>query len=177
MSEEIALIDIRRNLEVKDQIALVKGAILEGNVDAAKAGVFLKRIGKIAEEVLKDKLVKEAIETETQKYIANGGDVFGAKVTYCATYTAYKFNECNHPELNSLYDIKEVIEAKIKQIEEELKLIIPKEKLGTKFGIESVTKDVVIEQTWKLTSVPSGEVATVNPPIKLQSMGLKYMKL
>lgn len=176
--ESLAVIDVRENIEVRDQVQLISTAIINGDVNPAKAGVFLKRMEKIAKDVFENKEVKTIIEEDTIKYITGTKEkIFGASISHCAIYTGYDFKNCGDPELDSLYDIQEIIKAKIKDKEETLKLIIPKEKQGANFGIESSNRNMLIEQTWKLEKINSGEVLEIRPPVKFQKMGLKYMKL
>lgn len=176
--ESLAVIDVREAIDVKDQVILISTAIMNGDVNPAKAGVFLKRMEKIAKEVLENKEVKDTIEEDTIKYITGSKDkIFGASISHCAIYTGYDFSNCGDPELDSLYDIQEIIKAKIKDKEDALKLIIPKEKQGANFGIKSSNRNMLIEQTWQLKEINSGEILEIRPPVKFQKMGLKYMKL
>lgn len=177
------LLDIRQNDKLtKDIITDIADKILSGEVNPAHAGVVIKRMAKISEEVLKIKPVKDAIFKETEKYIKGGQkDIFGASISIAPTYTAYDFKECGHTVLNELYKIQEQVEEEIKIIEDELKLMIPtKETMQNvegQFGIKDTSKDVVIKLMPELVFKQNDDIINVKPPQKIQSIGLKYNKV
>lgn len=176
------ILDIRQELLTKDIIQDCADKILNGEVDAARAGVIIKRMAKISEEILKIKKVKEAIYKETKKYIEGGQkNIFGASISIAATYTTYDFKECGHIVLNELYNIQEQIKEAIKSIEDELKLMIPTKdtmiNVEGKFGIKDTSKDIVIKHIPELIWRENDDVINVKPPVKIQSIGLKYNRV
>ena len=178
----LSLDDLRSNYRPTEVAQKIRTAILEGHVDAAKVGVFLKRFAKVAEILKEDKVVNSIITEETQKHlVGNKGTVFGASISYTSTYTAYDFKECGHTELDTLYEIRDEINERIKDLEEELKLLVPKDdyKAGAipGLGIENTSKSIVFERLPKLIMEDYGVVGQVEPPRKVQKIGLRYNKL
>ncbi len=186
MEEQNQLIlDIRNtNVDTKSVVEDIAYKIIDGQVNGAYAGVVLKKMSKISEEVMKNPQVKKIITDETIKYIngaEKGSEIFGAKILHCATSTNYDFKDCGHKVLNELYNILENVKEEIKGIEEELKLMIPTkgtmETLDGKFGIKDTSKEVVISKMPELVWESDDDIIRITPPIKYQGMGLKYMKI
>lgn len=176
------LLDVRQPFEAKELIANIKEAILGGTIPPLEGYTVLKRMAKISEEVLKDKDIKELAEKEWDKYAASGKvksiDLFSAKICKTATYTFYDFKECQHEVLDALYDIQLQVNEAIKQLEAELKLLIPSEtQQSALFGIDNNNKEMVFPTMPTLTWNDYGVIGTVKPPKKIQTIGLKYMKI
>ncbi len=186
----VATIDLtsfaQKPKDTKEIIQLFKDNILSGDINALEGFTVIKRMHKVAEEVLKDEKVKDAALKEYNKY--SGETKTGSLVKYGATilntsvYTWYDCTGCGHPVLDALYAIDKEVKARIKLLEEELKLMIPKDeyKAGATpgLGIPNTDKNVLIEAIPKLEWIDGGgEVATIKRPKKMQTMGLKYMKL
>lgn len=185
----VDLLDIRGNVSVADVTKNIRDSILEGRVDAAKAGVVIKRMANICENLKEDKAIKAVVHEATLKYM-NGGktaEFFGAKVIEAATYTWYDFTKCKHPVYDALKEIMEEVKSQMKDIEEEMKLLIKKDNKDIKpnpatqgnldLGIDNTTKDIIIKAYPKLVWENGGDVATIEPPLKMQTIGLKYMKV
>lgn len=179
-------LDIRNPIfDCKDAINEITEGIKEGRIDPLKAAVILKRMEKISEEVKKNPVVKELIKREADKYISGSiksFEYFGAKISVMATYTWYDFKDCGHEELTKLKEIQEQVDARIKIIEAELKLLIPKENSGMKFGqidfgISATKKGVLVERVPRLEWDEVNEICYVEPPRKIQDIGLKFMKV
>lgn len=178
--------DIRGLQSVDDFSKVIKSAILGGEVDAAKAGIVLKKMNKVSEELLKDKQVKDVILESTERYL--GGQktavVFGATITRAAVWTGYDFKDCGHPVLNKLVVIQKQVETAIKLLEEELKLMVKEDNTdivpnSPEFTLEipDNTKSIIVEKMPDLVWNGDGEVVKVKPPIKRQTIGLKYSKI
>jgi len=182
-NKELAIFNLDAPISTKDTIESIKDKILSGEIDEAKAGVILKRMTKISEEVLKDKDVKKAIEEECMRHINNqkSAEYFGAKFSQAAVHTYYKFEECNDPLWDALDLAEKQIKAAKKDRETFLKTLIPTKdtiqqtKLG--FGVKNTSKQEIIESIPVVEWKEDGEIATIKPPIKGQKMGIKYMKI
>ncbi len=181
MNNEI--LDIRQNDKLtKDIIQDTSDKILNGEVNAAHAGVVIKRMAKIAEEILKNKAVKDAIYKETEKYIQGGEkNIFGASISISPTYTFYDFKDCGHVQLNELYSIQEQVKECIKNIEDELKLMVSTKStlINTDgiLGIKDTSKEVVINGMPYFEFKSCDDIVRVQAPIKVQSIGLKYNRV
>lgn len=185
-TEVLPLYDIRESTDVATFTASLRDMILDGKIDAAKAGVIIKKMEKSAETLLKDTAVKAVINDATEKYLdgQRKGRVFGADVAYTAVHTFYDYKDCGHPVLDALYDIQKEVDARIKLLEAELKLLVDMKNSDItpnsgklNFGIAPKAKTVVVEQIPTLTWVDSGEIASVKAPKKGQKMGIKYSNM
>lgn len=179
------LLDIRTiGVDTRSVVEDIAYKIVDGQVNGAYAGVILKKMSKIAEDVMKISEVKKVITDETIKYIngtPKGDKIFGANIIHCATSTSYDFKDCGHSVLNELYKIQDQVKEEIKEIEEELKLMIPKketmETIDGKFGIKDTSKEIVIKKMPSLVWNSNDDIIKINPPRKFQGFGLKYMKI
>lgn len=182
--------DVRsQELSVYDVVQSYRTKIINGEVDIAKAGVVLKKTAKVAEELLKDELIKMCILNATEKYLEGGVKtvkLYGASITKTAVFTGYDFKECGHVVLDELYAIQREVDARVKAIEAELKLLLQfetnKDIMGSRegqldLGIPATGKNIIIDNMPKLVWENSGETVTVKAPRKYQTMGLKYSKL
>jgi hypothetical protein len=185
-SSATQLLDVRQPVDTKDIINGILDNIKSGNVNALEAFTVVKRMKKVSEAVLEDKVIKEMADKEFDKYqgeIKGGKSLqrYGASISRSAVHTYYDFSGCNHDELNAWYEIVKAAEQRIKQIEEELKLLVPKDdyKPGTipGLGIQNTSKQVVFEKLPKLTMEDYVEVGQVEAPRKVQQIGLRYNKL
>lgn len=180
------LLDVRQPVNTKDIINGIIDNIKSGNVNALEAYTVVKRMGKVSEKVLEDKEIKELADKEFDKYVGEikGGKSlqrYGASISKSAIHTFYDFSDCNHDELNAWYQIVEQAKQRIEQIEAELKLLVPKDdyKAGAipGLGIQNNGKQVVFEKLPKLIMEDYVEVGHVEPPRKVQKIGLRYNKL
>jgi hypothetical protein len=179
------LLDVRQPVNTRDIIENIKSQVKEGRVNPLEAFTVLKRMHKVSEEVLKDQAIKEMSNNEFDKYIGElkgkkSLERYGAQICKTATYTFYDFSECKHEVLDELYRIQEEVKEKIKNIEEELKLIPDySEKSGAipGLGIPNTSVSKVFEQIPKLVWEDYGIIGQVERPRKVQTIGLKYMKL
>lgn len=174
-------LDVRQPFKVQEVIDNVKSNILEGNVNPLEAFTVLKRMAKISEEVIKDANVKRMAEEEIDKYVntkQKSVQLFSATITKCPTYTWHDYSECGHDVLNKLMEIQKEVALSIKAIEEELKLmVVSEQKQAALFGLENTNKDIIFAKIPSLVWDDYGIVGSVAPPRKIQTIGLKYMKI
>lgn len=157
----------------------IKNSIKNGEVNPLTAYTVVKRFEKVAKAITEDNEIKDLVLNEADKYLGGNTKSFklhGATICKMPVYTWYDFSECGHMEYDELLKIKLQVESRLKQIEEELKLLIlPDNKLT--LGILSDNKTIVIDKMPFLNMVEHGEEITVKAPLKMQKIGLKYMKL
>lgn len=177
ISNSNEIMNLSQSFDSKQYIRDIKSSVINGEVNALQAFTVLKRMAKISEELTKDKDIKQLALDEFDKHPGKSLEAWSAKIIRAATYTYFDFSECNHPQLNELYDIQKRVEADIKNLEEELKLLIPKETTQIGLGIVSDSKDIVIKQMPSYGYVEHEDQVTVNAPKKIQQIGLKFMKV
>lgn len=168
---------LNTKVPMKARIKSAKEYIL-GLDNATNVGVQLKYLAKFMQEIYK-KEVKEKIEKDTEKTIKEDKNFAAAKMQIVHSF--WDFKKCNHPEYNQLKEIKEKVDNRLKEIEEELILfgentIKESGKVFEegKMKLTSGTKNIVVEYDHELTSIESSEFATINPPTKISKEGLKY---
>lgn len=173
------LVSVVTVFDSKQYIENIKSSITEGRVNPLAAYTVLKRMAKVSEEIFKDKEIKKLALDEAEKHLAGNAksfNLYSAQICKAATYTYYDFSGCQHEVLDKLYRIQEDVKASIKQIEEELKLmIVPEGK--TMFGIENNNKIINFTTMPELVWEGYGVDGTVQPPKKIQDLGLKFMKI
>lgn len=176
-----ALVSATVPFSSKSFIESIKTAIKEGNVNPLAIYTVLKRNNKVAEEIFEDKEISAIVLNEAEKYLSGNQKSFklyGATICKMAVHTWYDFSGCGHPVLDELYKIRQEVEARIKALEEELKLLIPKETKGQmSFGIQGDTKTIVVEKMPFLRFEDSDDQVVVQAPKKIQREGLKFMKI
>lgn len=177
ISNSNELMNISQSFDSKQYIRDISSSIKNGEVNALAAYTVLKRMAKIAEELFKDKEVKQLALDEFDKHPGKSLEAWSAKIIKAATYTYYDFKECNHPQLDELYKIQKQVENDIKNLEEELKLLIVPETSQIGLGIASDSKDIVIKQMPNYGYIEHEDQITVHAPKKIQQMGLKFMKV
>jgi len=175
----LAIFDLNKPVNLKETVALIKQNIIDGDIDECKAGIILKKMAKISEEVLKDSEVKEAIREDTLRNLENGKPtrIFGATVSHAPTYTFFKFDDCNDIYWDELDSIERSVKALKKERETFLKTLIPTKSNLVPMGILKTGKTEIIEQLPKLIWEECGEIVELVPPIKGQKMGIKYSGL
>lgn len=162
----------------KDEIVQgIRTMVKSGVYDNVRLGVNLKRMKDGIEEALKDKEVKDIIFEASEPY--KGQSVLGAKISVGPTYTAYDFTGCGDDYLDELYSILAEVKEKINTREERLKLLLKDvDNNKTIRKIEkSVEEEVVIKTLPKLIEIEHGNMVTLKPPVKKQTIGLKYLKV
>lgn len=121
----------------------LKNELCDGEIDALQFKIFLKGIEQVIENIkpLLDQMAREQAEAYGQKSF----DLLGAKVELREVGTKYDYTNCNYPPL---------AEAEI-----ELSMAASGKKAAEKF-LQSLTGSISINDS------RTGEVLTVNPPIK-----------
>lgn len=107
----------------KDIAAIIKQKILKDEVDIFTGLAWLKKMGKIAEILTKDKEIKAKLEEEASVLLPVLGKrtVLGVRISESA-YTRYDYSQCGHPELDAIDDLMRQLKSRKEQIEKELKL-------------------------------------------------------
>lgn len=178
------LLDVRANFDCKSLIANIKENIIGGNISALEGAVVLKRMAKVSEEVLKDDTIKKMAMTELEKYAGElkgatkSVNLYSASMSISPTYTFYDFSQCGHEVLDQLYKIQEHCKEMIKQIEEEVKTIPSTEnKTQLEFGIENTGREMVFSKMPSLQWEDYGVIGNVQPPRKVQTIGIRFNKV
>lgn len=180
ISNSNELLNVSQSFDSKQYVRDILSATKNGEIDALKAYTVVKRLEKIAKDVLEDKEFKKLGLEAARKYMAGNSrtiELYSAKISEAVTYTYFDFSECGHPQLDELYKIQEQVKAAIKVIEDELKSLIPKETTQIGLGIMNDSKDIVIKGMPQLTIAEHEDQITVKAPKKIQQIGLKFMKI
>lgn len=176
-----SLVKVTTAFDSKNFIETIKSVIKEGNADPLAVYTVLKRMAKVAEEIFDDKEISTIVLNEADKYLSGSQKSFklySATICKMAVHTWYDFSACGHPVLDELYKIKKEVEIRIKALEEELKLLIPKETKGQiGFGILPDTKQIVVDKIPFLKWEETDDQVVVQAPKKIQKEGLKFMKI
>lgn len=160
-------------MKVSDMKDTIVSRIKSGAINSALVGVVLKKFAKLQEEVNKDTEAKEIIFEETKKYQEGNKktiNLWGAKITIGSVRTWWEYHECSDPLWDALDSLEKEIKINKKQREAELQATVPK--VTNIFAMP--TKAMIIEHMPKLIWEESGEVATIAPPVKKSTDGLKY---
>lgn len=176
----LSILDVRKPFKCDDLIDKFKEVIKEGKVNPLEAFTVLKRMQKIPEEVFKDKEVKDLALNEARKHLSGSRksfEAYSAQISIAATYTAYDFSGCGDPVLDELYKIQTQIKAFIKEREDALKELIKESSSTSMFGMEGSSKEVEVKEIPYLDWKAYGTVEIFKAPRKIQTEGLKYMKI
>lgn len=150
-----------------------------GEVNPLDAMIVVKRFEKVAKICLEDQVFKDLASDEADKYLSGSTKSFekaSAIISKGATYTIFDFSECGHSELDALYKIEAEVKVHIKNLEDELKLLVPK--AGSEdFSIKSDKKEVLITKIPFLNWASTEDQVTVKAPQKFQRTGLKFNKV
>ena len=121
----------------------LKNELVDGEIDALEFKIFIKGIEQVFENIkpILDQLAREKAETFGQKSFK----FHGATVELREVGTKYDYSGCNYPALS--------------QADLEVKMASEKMKAAQKF-LQSLTESV------SLNDQDTGEVLTVNPPVK-----------
>ena len=167
LQKMVNLYDVNHNLVSGNLVEALKS----GQLNPIQFHLSLKRMEKIIELVGKNTAAKDVIMDEVKRNLSGNVKtvkMYGATLSVAATYTWYDFSGCNDIYLNELYKIQDEIKALIKNREDELKLLIPKDNF---LGITTATK--VIDRMPSLEWTELGQDCVVTPPIKIQKEGVK----
>lgn len=135
--------------------------------------MFLKRMEKLSETVLKNEDVKRITLETANKAIEKGSsfDYMGAKLTVMAVHTAYDFSACGDPLWDSLNEVEKQVKQMKKDRETQLKAFFPELKGNVMFG--SANPTVVVDYVYCLQQMDLRQDVTLMKPIKYQQTGIK----
>lgn len=165
--------------KVKDLVPIIQDRILNGEIDAAKTGVILKKFAKLYEELFKGdagETVKDVIYEETIRYKEGKKATFelmGAKITDGVVRTWYDYEQCGDPLWNELNRLENVLKKLKKEREEELKVTMPTDS-QLELGIGNKSILVPYELKIQKRNIEPNKVVQIIPPVKRQTYGLKY---
>ena len=174
------LMSVGQSFDSKQYVRDILAATKNGEVNPLKAYTVVKRMEKVAKEVLEDKEFKKLGLDEAEKYLSGNQksiELYSAKIMKAVTYTYFEFKDCGHPVWDELNRIEEEVKAKKKVIEEELKLLILKETTQIGLGITNDTKTIVVDKVPMLQWFENEDQVVVKAPKKIQQIGLKFMKI
>jgi hypothetical protein len=148
--------------KVKQFIPALQDDIINGKVNPLQVSIFLKKVGKIGEEIVKGdkgKEIKDLIETEIHKYQegTKTAKAFGAEVRE-SNRKYYDFSECGDIVWEELNKIEKQVKELKKQREEELKLKVPKPGLG----LPAI--NIEVSYVPKLTLEPTNDLLEIKAP-------------
>lgn len=121
--------------------------VKEGRVDALTMAVFMKTVEKLPEVV--NKSLAENYLNEVSKYSEKIIKHRGAEISV-VPFTRYDYSACGHPGWNDLQKIATETNARLKEIEDQLR--------NTKEGYQMLVED---------------EVVQIHPPAKTQKDTLR----
>jgi len=126
-------------------------AVREGQIDALRVKAYLKTLQAIAERI--DEATKNEQATEAAKYGENKPfELAGCEMVLTPTYTKYEYEHCGYPDW-------EEAEAKA---------------LSAKADKETAEKFLkALPGAITMVDSRTGEVITVRPALKKQTMGIK----
>jgi len=179
--------NVNNIIGVKQSVAKLAEYLLDDEVselDKVMDMAKLKTVSKIIDEVYKLKPVKEAIGDAVESLTQDGKQKihtdFGYNITYAATYTQYKYDNCNHPVLDLFTTIEELLKSDIKVIKKELNTIPQygqREIVLRPMALMEVFESIINAVQDVMDSLSEeGGIVTVNAPLKLQTRGLKLEK-
>lgn len=141
--------------DTKDSVAMFSrqlvNAVQNGEVNPLQLKAMFKIMEKVSEIV--DQAIKENLLTEAARYSEKKFNAFGFEIEKCEVGTKYDYSTCGDPVYNQRAQILE--EAK-KQLDERAAFL------------KSITAPLTVVDD------ESGEVATIHPPLKKSSEGLKF---
>lgn len=167
LQKMVGLYDVNHNLVSGNLVEALKS----GQLNPIQFHLSLKRMEKIIELVGKNTAAKDVIVEEVRKNLSGNiksVKMYGATLSVASTYTWYDFTNCGDIYLTRLKEIEEEIKALVKNREDELKLLIPKDGF---LGIATATK--VIDRMPSLEWTDLGQDCVVTPPVKIQKEGVK----
>lgn len=183
-NEEISnineLMSVTQSFDSKQYVRDILAATKNGEINALKAYTVIKRMEKVSKEVLEDKEFKKLGLDEIEKHLSGNQktiELYSAKISKAVTYTYFEFQDCGHIVLEELNKIEAQIKEAKKLIEEELKLLIPKENSQMSLGIVNDTKTIVVEKIPVLQWLDNEDQIIVKAPKKIQQIGIKFNKI
>lgn len=135
---------------IGETVAIIIKAVDDGDVNPLEARIRLKAI----EEVVKtaSSSIARYVRDEAEKHGTRSFDYMGAKVELAETGVDYNYDVCGDPEWEALQSNMKQLKADIKAREEFLK---------------SLKKPLTVAND------ETGEIITINPPVKTSTSGVK----
>ena len=149
--------------KVKVLVPAIQKQMLSGDFSPLKAQIFFKKVGKLAEEIVKGekgKKVKEAIEKEIRDFQQGNTSEVYSTVIREQNRGYWDYKECNDPIWDELAKIEIQVTELKKAREKELQLQVPTPGLGLKeckISVPYFPKFELEENT---------DLAIINPPFK-----------
>ncbi len=141
--------------ETKEQISSFANQLIRsvenGEVNALQLKAYFKAMEKAIKLV--DDSTKDSQLTEAEKYGEKKFNAFGMQIEVCEVGTSYDYEHCNDPEWNSA--------------DSQVKTWTQTRKDREQFLRSLKKPEVLVDQM-------SGEVVTINPPVKKSTTGLKF---
>lgn len=128
----------------------VINSVKSGEASALEVLIMLKAFEKMADRVLKE--IRENFVNEADKYTERVFEFNGNKIEKAEVGTKYDYSVCNDPVYNSLSSILKNTNTQVKEREEFLK---------------------ALKQPITILDEGTGEVVTINPPLKTSTTSLK----
>jgi len=125
-------------------------SVKEGEANPLEVLVFLKAFEKVSERVQKE--IKENVLTEASKYPENSFELLGNKVEKAELGTKYNYSVCGDPVYMRRTQILAEAQEQVKERESFLK---------------------TIKQPITIIDDESGEIVTVQAPVKTSTTGIK----
>jgi hypothetical protein len=141
--------DVTRQ-SIGETVAVILKAVDDGAVNPLEARIRLKAI----EEVVKtaSSSIARYVRDEAEKHGTRSFEYMGAKVELAETGVDYNYDVCGDPEWEALQSNMKQLKADIKAREEFLK---------------SLKKPLTVAND------ETGEIITINPPVKTSTSGVK----
>ena len=135
---------------IGETVAIIIKAVDDGDVNPLEARIRLKAI----EEVVKtaSSSIARYVRDEAEKHGTRSFEYMGAKVELAETGVDYNYDVCGDPEWEALQSNMKQLKADIKAREEFLK---------------SLKKPLTVAND------ETGEIITINPPVKTSTSGVK----
>jgi len=125
-------------------------AVKEGEANPIEVVMIMKAFEKVSERVQKE--IKENVLTEASKYPENSFELFGNKVEKAELGTKYSYANCGDPVYMRRTQILAEAQEQVKERETFLK---------------------AIKQPITIIDDESGEIVTVQAPVKTSTTGIK----
>jgi hypothetical protein len=124
-------------------------SVKEGEINPLTVLIQLRAMEQASQRILKE--IHENIMSEANKYPGKSFEFMGNQVTKAEHGTKYDYSACNDPILADLLEDQQIIDAKVKDRQDRLKA--------------QTTPETMINHK-------TGEVVTINPPVKKSKSGL-----
>lgn len=135
---------------IGETVAIIIKAVDDGDVNPLEARIRLKAIEEVVSTASSS--IAKYVRDEAEKHGTKSFDYMGAKVELAETGVNYNYDVCGDPEWDELQTSLKQLKADIKAREEFLK---------------SLKKPITV------ANEETGEIITINPPVKTSTSGVK----